>query len=294
MMNLNTLNNANIITRDINTNRATLKPITEKIKGGKCCVDGCNCEKAFNRVAVFGQNNGVYLCDYHYNGGKYSYHQRQDYLKHDGTRKTSDGVSIGFELESVGFDKDVYAWLAFNKYLPTADCTVTIEWISPIFTSFSGITKQLATIEYFNNNPNYNFSVLNSRCGLHTHYGYKNLPISANIRNNCKTIFQPLCDYIANLSIDNQRRFFGRALCDTSYCNERMYDCDTHESMFNLQHTYTIEFRLLKFSNAENTVKMMKIIRAVLELLFKNDGKVDNEIIAQEMVKKLDRELSRF
>lgn len=293
-MRTNTINNANIITREIKTTRATLQPITEKIKGGKCCVVGCNCEKAFNRIAVFGQNNGVYLCDYHNNGGKYGYHEKQEYIEHNGTRKTSDNITIGFELESMGRSKDVYAWLCFNNYLPTADCTVDTEYISPVFTSFSGITKQLATIEYFNNNPMFDFSVTNRRCGLHTHYGYKNKPISNNIRANCKVLFQPLCDYIANLSTNKQREFFGRALIDTDYCDSTMTTYSKHTSMFNLQHKYTIEFRLLHFSNAENTVKMMKILRATLELLFKNDGLLSNEEIAQIMVKKFDRELSRF
>lgn len=289
----NTINNSIIITRDINTNRNILKPINEKIKGGKCVVPFCSCGRAFNRVAVFGQNNGIYLCDYHYNGGKYGYHEKQEYLKHDGTRKTSDNITIGFELETKGHSKDVYSWLCFNNYLPTSDCTVDIEFISPVFTSFSPITKQLATIEYFNNNPLFDFSVVHSDCGLHTHYGYKNLPISDNIRNHCTELFQPIADYIADLSPEKQRYFFGRALIDSEYVSKNIR-LNSHYGLFNFQHKYTIEFRLLKFSNAENTVKIMKIIRAMLELCFKNDGIIPNYKISALMLEKLDKELRKF
>lgn len=288
-----TLNNANIIQREIKTTRDALQPVNAKLKGGKCVH--CGRDAKFHRIAIHGQNNGVYLCDDCYNGNIPSYHnsQRHGYKSADGLRQTKDKISIGQEFEIVGFSPLMLAQFAFYGFKFETDCTVTMEGISPIYTSMSGLSKIYGLCENYENNPNVNFSMKNSRCGLHTHFGYDNKPISDNIRNHCKELFQPLADYIADLSIEKQRCFFGRALIDTDYV-EKNISLHSHYSMFNFQHTYTIEFRLLRFKNANDTAKIVKILRSVMSICFDNDGKLLNSTISKMMVEKLDNELRKF
>ena len=287
-MRTNTINNANIITREIKTTRDALKPIENKIKGGACVVCG---EKGYNRVAIHGQNNGVYLCDDCYNGRLKPYHttQRNGYTDSNGSRKTNDKISIGFELETNGHARDVLAHFCFLGFSVESDCTVDREFISPIYTSFSSISKVLGLVESYQNNPNIDFDVLRDNVGLHTHYGYNNAPIDARIIANKKALFQPLADYINALPIEIQRKYFGRAFVDCEYCVKEV--SANHTSVFNFQHPNTIEFRLMKFSNAEQTAHTMKIMRAVLEICFKNIGTESIENIARAMVKKLDKEI---
>ena len=288
----NSINNANIIQREIKTSRESISPISAKIKGGRCVNCGCI---GFKRVQIHGQNNGVYLCDSCYNGNIDNYHtsQRNGYTSADGLRVTKDNISIGQEMEVIGFSPIVLAHFSKLGYHFEKDCTVTMEGISPIFTSMSGLSKILGLMEYYQNNPNIKFDVLDSRCGLHTNYGYNNRPVSANIKNNCTALFQPIADYIANLSPDKQREIFGRAVNDSCYV-DRHIESYNHYSMFNFQHSNTIEFRLMKFRTAESTAKAVKIIRSIMEICFKNDGIISNEKITQKMLEKLDKEVRHF
>lgn len=288
-----TLNNANIIQREIKTTREALQPVNAKLKGGKCVH--CGRDAKNHRIAIHGQNNGVYLCDDCYNGYLPNYHtsQRHGYKSSDGLRVTKDKITFGQEFEIVGFSPLMLAQFAYYGFKFEKDCSVTMEGISPIYTSMSGLSKIYGLCENYEKNPNVDFSMTNRRCGLHTHFGYDNKPISNNIKNHCKELFQPIADYIADLSIDKQRYFFGRALIDTDYC-EKNISLYSHYSMFNFEHTYTIEFRLLRFKNANDTAKMVKILRSVMSICFDNDGKLLNSTIAKMMVDKLDNELRKF
>ena len=163
-----------------------------------------------------------------------------------------------------------------------------IEHKSPIFDSLQPCTKTLGTIEYLNTVGA--FDTTADCCGAHIHTGFYGDPVDfRNIYENVDDymhVFGGLYRYLENMPNAKMHEYFGRGFTDYARtilknrsgfyympCHDGngrlipddkqdLWFIDTmgnknhshmvaiHSCAFNLQHSYSIEFRLPKFVNA--------------------------------------------
>lgn len=245
-----------------------LPQITTKARTGKCIV--CGRDTKYCTRPVSNQRRGVKFCELHADASKqcayYSYHS--DEAQNYGIKGTPtiDGVTFGLEVEMNGHSQKFYDEMcAVYKYLPTLDCTVSAEYVSPIYNSLSPLAKVVGFIEACNNDENIDVDVTSDNVGLHTHFG------SSTYNENMaykyySELFGKLNKYIKDLSDEQRVDIFG-----SSY---RYYakPCDMenpywHKNIFNIEHEHTIEVRLFRFSTAYNYMKGVKIMRETLKPL---------------------------
>ena len=151
--------------------------------------------------------------------------------------------------------------------MPTYDSTVDIEYKSPIYTSELPLAKIVGAIEYMNDNPNYQFSVNNENCGIHTHYGFiDNHYDFRNLYEHYENLFKPLNDMIENISPIKREEIFGR---DFEHYNRTLsYSCpDRHENWINIQHCYTLEIRMPRFTSAVQYMRFLKTFKKIFKAL---------------------------
>ena len=281
-----TINNSIIKMQSFNTNR---KDITiqsdKKKKGGKCLL--CKEFTDFYRCEL--STNSVYICN-ECARALQSYSFEGFNLQH-GTQ-TNDDITIGCELETIGNSLDAKVYLIKYGFIPTADCTVDIEYKSPIYNNLSSLSKVAGMIEQLDKNQNIDFSVNNIHCGLHTHFGYKNKDIQNYILPFYKELFNPLNDLIDSLTDTQKKAIFGSTY--RHYAQSINTDRPLkHENWINIQHNKTIEIRLFRFNDANQYIKGVKVFRAMLSILFDELEMLDTftaKRIGEKMVKKFTKE----
>lgn len=281
-----TINNSFIKMQSFNTNR---KDITEKSgirkKGGKCIY--CKRMTDFYRCDL--STNPLYIC--RVCADRLQSYSFEGFNLQNGTQ-TSDNITIGCELETIGHSLDAKIYLIKYGFIPTSDCTVSVEYKSPIYNNLSSLSKVCGMIEQLDKNENIDFSVNNNDCGLHTHYGYKGLNIQNYIEPFYKELFKPLNDCIDNMTIEKRREIFGsnyRYYADSINFNNPYNHCN----WINIQHTKTIEIRLFRFNSATQYIKAVKVFRAMLSILFDNITTLDRysaERVGQKMLNKFVKE----
>lgn len=217
------------------------------------------------RVTIPAQKNGVWVC--HDHRGKKNLN---DYCDENSTRVgkgNADGISISVELESMGRSTSARAYFVKNHFLPTYDSTVDIEYKSPIYTSELPLAKIVGAIEYMNNSSNYDFSVNNTNCGIHTHYGFIDNHFDfTSLYTHYRNLFKPLNDIIMNMSAEKREEIFGRdfehynRILDFSYPNR-------HENWINIQHRYTLEIRMPRFTSAVQYMRFLKTFKKIFKAL---------------------------
>lgn len=222
-------------------------------------------EMGGTRVTIPSQTNGVWVCEAH--RGKKNlrgYHVENSNVV--GTI-TADKITISVELESLGYSTHARAYLVKNQFIPTSDCTVDIEYKSPIYMSELPLAKIVGGIEYMDKNPNYKFSVNNNSCGIHTHYGFSDNRFDfTDLEYDYKELFYPL-QYVVDLLTESSRiAIFGRDYqrynrkCNFGYPN-------THENWINIQHTNTLEIRMPKFIDADRYMRFLKCFKKIFKAL---------------------------
>lgn len=235
-----------------------------------------------NRVQIQGFERGVFLCDRHMHHlrlalGGYCLENKI----HSG-KPTKDGLTISFEIETSDMS-DICATtlVVVFKAIPTSDSTVYIELKSPIFDSLHASTKLLGTMEYFLNNGGLE---IDSSCGTHLHCGTIDNSIDferlLSPWQNYKAFFEKTALYISRgMSEEKRIEYFGRDFgtwakrvffgdtflkCD----NRVLYDMSAcHVSAFNVQHSYSIEFRLPKFIGANQYRKCILAMQNMVAIL---------------------------
>jgi hypothetical protein len=162
-------------------------------------------------------------------------------------------------------------------FAPTSDCTVDCEFKVPICYSLSGVTKWLGGIQWLIENGHMK---IDDNCGTHIHVSYydrvneNGLPHVAfdyrvlGQRDIYRGLFFKACEYIGNLSREKRIEYFGAGF--RHYAQNPVNHCPWmddytryHETIFNVQHSYSIEFRLPRFKTAEqfrkNILTMQKV-----------------------------------
>lgn len=242
--------------------------------------------KVFNRESIAGHERGVFLCKRHYtylldflNG----YSVENNYMS---GKPTKDGITTSFELELS--ECSTHAAIEFvvnHDTLLTSDSTVAVECKPPIFLSLQACTKMLGKIEALKKSGDIE---INETCGTHIHTGTIEGDINfswlfgapQNVKNYI-AFFEPLAlhvsrDYSESERIEKFGRDFGtwskRVYFGSDYCKvgavtfensfRGMRDC--HTSAFNVQHSYSVEFRLPKYINAIQFRKIICAMQAVV------------------------------
>ena len=256
----NTLNYKNYRTNPMNSQNG--RPTS-----GHCVECGTVTSIALGgkRVTIPSQKNGVWVCSAH-RGKK----NLNDYCDENTVRVgkgNADGISISVELESMGRSTSARAYFVKNKFLPTYDSTVDIEYKSPIYTSELPLAKIVGAIEYMNDNPNYQFSVNNENCGIHTHYGFiDNHYDFRNLYEHYENLFKPLNDMINNMSAEKREEIFGRDFENYNRSLSYSYP-DRHENWINIQHRYTLEIRMPRFTSAVQYMRFLKTFKKIFKAL---------------------------
>lgn len=238
-----------------------------RARSGHCVECGrMTCEEDGGiRVTIPSQKNGVWVCENH--RGK---RNLRGYGDENSTRLGSgnaDNISISVELESMGRSTHARAYLVDNKFMPTEDCTVDIEYKSPIYTSEQPLAKIIGGIEYMDKNNDYQFSVSDDRCGIHTHFGFiDNSYNFCMLKYDYKDLFKELADIVERLNDEQLFAIFGRDF--GSYNQKLNYNYPSeHENWINIQHNYSLEIRMPRFDTAEKYMRFLKTFKKIFKAL---------------------------
>ena len=236
-------------------------------RSGHCieCGRMTSIELGGKRVTIPAQKNGVWLCSAH--RGKRNLRNYCDENRETVGTPTADGISISVELESMGYSSHARAYLLYNKFIPTYDSTVDIEYKSPIYFSEIPLAKIVGGIEYMDKNPDYKFKVNHNNCGIHTHFGFVDNHFNfTTLYRHYRQLFEPLCEAVNNLSTENRIKIFGRSFQEyNSRCDYS--SPDRHANWINIQHSTTLEIRMPRFVNADDYMRFVKCFKKIFKAL---------------------------
>lgn len=244
----------------------------------ECLCKNCN---NYGRHAVKlnarGQRN-AYLCNFHY----YNAH---DYFTENeirlGTIK-KNGFTYSQELESSFSNEKARIELMKNGYIPTEDSTVDIEYKSAITYGLNSLSKHCDSIQALIDNGDLSLKdTWEYTVGTHLHIGhieYINPHTMQLMKRFYHELFLDLCKAMEKDYEKTEKlfgRYFGnwaRKIKETTYCNE-------HTNFINMQHDYTVEFRLCKFINAKQYMTCVWFCRNIMETVIKNFIEHENKPI---------------
>jgi hypothetical protein len=250
------------------------------------------------RITIPSQKNGVWMCAAH-RGKK----NLNDYCDENDIRVgkgNADNITISVELESMGRSTSARAYLVKNHFLPTHDSTVDIEYKSPIYTSELPLAKIIGGIEYMNNNDNYDFSVNDENCGIHTHFGFSDNHFNfTRLYEHYYDLFMPLNKVIDEIGREKRIEIFGR---DFEHYNRKLnseYYPDRHENWINIQHRYTLEIRMPRFVSAKQYMRFLKTFKKIFKTLNtyyieRAHTEASAKKCAEKMVKVFKKEYSEY
>lgn len=237
-----------------------------------CCQDGCGKRGGrgtMKAVLAVGKGHGFrYLCPDHYGlNGLMSYHSNSADVTYIGSRKNSDLAStpVGVELEIVLKNKEDIALLnIFRTSLANyasarqeEDATVHAEFPTGAFIGINSLSKLL---DSFNRYGVLEALTDNKSCGAHIHAGCTCVEY---VRENYKALFEPLAYHISNMSANDKIKYFGSDFRDWAQYPDWDFSKD-HTNIFNVQHSYTLEFRLPRCINSKQFIQCVKAWRAVV------------------------------
>lgn len=238
----------------------------------KCQCVGCN---AIGTVKISLAKRGersAWLCGFHAeNLGSYSLENDN----HHGKEKVN-GFTFGMELETSDSDSKARVELASAGFLPTSDCTVDVEYKSSVFEGLNALSKQTLTIERLMSEGH---MAIGEGCGTHFHVGHHefiNRETISYIARFYHSLFIPLCNEMKANS-EATERLFGRDF--TYYASPISEGTDpyNHCNFVNLQHSYSLEFRLCKFRNAKQFMACVKFAKEATNAIIENFVKHFND-----------------
>jgi len=177
--------------------------------------------------------------------------------------------TFSFELETSASDEKARIELYANKFLPTHDCTVDVEYKSPIYRGLNAPSKQAVTIGKLIESGSL---AIDSTCGTHIHVGEENMinPETMDyIRRFYNSIFTPLCDAMAADS-ESTMKVFGRDFGRWAGMVDMNTSAMNHSNFVNMEHSYTIEYRICKFRDAKQFQNMLKLCKEFTSIIINN------------------------
>lgn len=163
--------------------------------------------------------------------------------------------------------------LSQNDFMPTSDCTVGLEFKSVIYNNLKSPVRVTKTIERLIDGGD---MAIESNCGTHFHVGLPNNGFSADMPcgvsrraatiNMYHSLFVPLSDWLVAHPAETVA-LFGRNFGEWARPISRGTDTQEHTNFINLQHTYSIEFRLCFFKSAAQYALCMKTCDKIWDAL---------------------------
>ena len=236
----------------------------------KCACATCNVTLPIHCMIKVEKNNrggaAAYLCSYHATRQEgYSY----EHDRFSGKEK-AHGFTFGTENESMKDSDRARMELQSRDYVATSDCTVEVEYKSPIFYGLNALSKNCVTIEALNASGD--FDTIHPNCGMHLNIGhvdYINARTVDYIRRFCHSLFIPLSNYMT-AHPDEVEQLFGRSLNRWAEPYTEWSDADDHTNFINLQHNNRIEFRVCKFINAKQYINATKCATEMMTAIINN------------------------
>lgn len=230
-----------------------------------CMCNNCNSLGTVKvAIANRGNRNG-WMCDFHARRLE-DYSEENDFRK--GNRKQNENT-FSMEFETAASSQKARGELLNFGFLPTSDCTVNVEYKSPIYEGLNAISKQLVSIEKMVNDTEI---AIGNNCGTHFHVGHASYitpETMGYIRRFYHSIFLPLCNHMESnrqQTID----FWGRDFTYYASPITASTSSTDHCNFINLQHSYTIEFRLAKFQNAKQYMNIAKFAKDATNAIIEN------------------------
>lgn len=230
-----------------------------------CAVPGCNSEGVVKASLFRRGNRSAFLCEFHATHmDVYSFENESRY----GTVKVNPWT-IGIELETSFTTPKARLEILQSEYVPTSDVTVDIEFKSPIYNGLNAVSKHAATFEALINSGDMR---IGSNCGTHTHVGHKtmiNAETMGYIRRFYHSLFLPLSDEMLAYP-ELVEKLFGRGFGEWCAPICEYTDATAHTNFVNTQHSYSLEFRIVKFVNAAQYMQAVKFCRDVANAVVAN------------------------
>ena len=309
------MSNAVISNNDITTNRM-FYDLSSKRKTCNCGLP--NCENVVTpdkgvRIATPSHPRGITLCDTHaemFNNLSFSSYSTEN-NEHVGT-PTAKGLTFSCEIETVkNTPVSIASMVCDLHFYPSHDGSLWnrgIEYKSRIFNSLNSATKTFGTIQALNENGF--FDTLDDTCGGHIHTGFYNDPVDFsglyNTMDEYYKVFKDLFEYLDKMPNAKMHEYFGRGFTNYArvlrpynggyvlpchdgngrhlrhddmivYCNDN--PIEVHEIIFNLQHSYSIEFRLPKFINATQYRQCVLAMQDLTDILRRNEFKYSPDLV---------------
>lgn len=195
---------------------------------------------------------------------------------------STDHLTYSIELETMRPSDKARVELFLDGYLPTSDCTVDVEFKSPIYQSLNSLMKHLETIGHLKCDREL---VIDHNCGTHFHVGhadYINHQTMQYVRRFYHSLFVPLCDEM-RANPQATAELFGRNFCTWAEPITNRTSPTNHSNFINTEHAYTLEWRICFFRDAQqyaNAVRFCKEATACICTNFIahfNDENADTE-----------------
>lgn len=174
------------------------------------------------------------------------YENTVEYGRSDGLPRFSCEIETASRRESV---MQQTLALLYHGYISTSDGTVDTEYKSPQYLSLASALPAFKEIDKWSRDA------INAQCGSHIHV---DCPAYGIIE---PAVFSDLLYHLERYRYGKTERFWGRDFCDWAL---PQCDPDNRYSAINLASHYpTIEWRLPRFHNYEQYVRVVRFVRKV-------------------------------
>ena len=234
----------------------------------RCACTGCNNEGTV-RIRTNHTTTGLFLCYHHANNMDGYTLEVNNFIN----KPKKHMMTFGQEFETAYTSEFARATLIENGYIPTSDCTVDVEYKSSINNGLYAFAQLFKSIDKLIASGDIKLDGVDQygdpiSCGTHMHVGH---PLINNgdeyendanfaLRNFYHTLFIPLSDVMRD-NADATKALYGRNFDETGWACpiNRTTSPTNHKNFINLQHKHTIEFRLCKYVNAEQYMRLAKM-----------------------------------
>lgn len=254
------------------------------INKGHCMVCGCVVNKSEGyRRFVRGRGFRIFCCDHALS--LEGYHESASYRADSiGTIKKMPLTRqiIGVEVE-IDCDRNDEVYRRFRGtlervgYCFESDCTVRGgEAPSPKMQGLAHISKVLQNNEDI-------FYAFTENTGAHVHVSCNKVEY---LRRYYHSIFIPLCDYISDHSDAWKVEVFGSAFRGYAQPITATSIATAHANFVNLQHDYTMEFRLPRIRERHQFMQVLKFWREVGFMIDNYDFHEDGDALTRKLYAK--------
>lgn len=229
-----------------------------------CNCRNCNAEGVVSIPLNRRGSRNVYLCNFHaYRLESYTF--ENDFRL--GSEKVH-GYTYGMEFETSYSTLKARAELIANSFIPTHDATVNAEYKSPIMQGLNSLSKQVRTYDELIAEGELR---IGNECGTHFHVGgeFINVETISYMKRFYHSLFLPLCAEM-QANPDGNIRFFGRDFTYYASPINEHSNPDDHCNFINLQHSYSMEFRLCKYINGSQYMNCVKFCDEVAKTVVEN------------------------